>query len=348
MACGLLGRHWGIRTDMRIVVTGASGNVGSAVVRAAVGSGAEVIGVVRRTPTERAAPAGTQWVRCDIGSLHADAVLRAAMEGADAVVHLAWAIQPSHDRRLLARTNVLGTTAVIEAAERAGVPHLVHASSVGVYSAGPKDRTVREDWPTDGIPTSSYSRDKVTAELLLDAASIPVVTRIRPALVVQRRAASELLRYFLPALARPLVKAKLPILPLPDRTVTQVVHADDVADAVLRILATRAPGAFNLAPEPPLRPDDLAAAFGGRRVPLPAKLLRAGASATWNTHLQPVDVGWVDLLLESPLLDSSRARDELGWAPRYDTHEALADVVAGLRAHAGDRSPLLRPLRLFA
>ncbi|WP_035857382.1 NAD-dependent epimerase/dehydratase family protein [Cryptosporangium arvum] len=333
---------------MRIVVTGASGNVGSAVVRAAVGSGAEVTGVVRRTPSERAAPAGTRWVRCDIGSVHADAVLRDAMEGADAVVHLAWAIQPSHDRRLLARTNVLGTRAVIRAAELAGVPHLVHASSVGVYSTGPKDRTVGEDWPTGGIATSSYSRDKVAAERLLDACSVPVVTRIRPALVVQRRAASELLRYFLPALARPLVKLTLPVLPLPDRTVTQVVHADDVADAVLRILAARAAGPFNLAPEPPLRPDDLARAFGGRRVPLPAAVLRAGAAASWSAHLQPVDVGWVDLLLGTPLLDSSRARDELGWVPRYDTHEALADVVAGLRDHSGDRSPLLRPLRLFA
>jgi UDP-glucose 4-epimerase len=144
------------------------------------------------------------------------------------------------------------------------------------------------------------------------------------------------------------VKLPLPILPLPGRTVTQVVHADDVADAVLRILAARAGGAFNLAPEPPLRPDDLAAAFGGRRVPLPGALLRAGASATWATHLQPVDAGWVDLLLGHPLLDSARARDELGWVPRYDTHAALADVVAGLRAHAGDRSPLLRPLRVFA
>jgi len=337
---------------MRIVVTGASGNVGSAVVRAALGSGTEVVGVARRVPPERSTPAGTHWVRCDVGAVNADAVLRDAMAGADAVVHLAWAIQPSHDRRRLIRTNLLGTAAVIAAAEEAGVPHLVHASSIGAYSVGPKDRTVGEDWPTDGVQTSHYSRDKVAAERLVDAAEqrgvLPLITRIRPALVVQRRAASELLRYFAPALARPLVRLPLPVLPLPGRAITQVVHADDVADAVLRILAARAGGAFNLAPEPPLRPEDLAAAFGGRRVPFPATVLRAAAAASWTARLQPVDAGWVDLLLGTPLLDSSRARDELGWVPRYDTHEALADVVAGLRAHDGDRSPLLRPLRLFA
>ncbi|GAA3397047.1 NAD-dependent epimerase/dehydratase family protein [Cryptosporangium minutisporangium] len=320
-------------------------------VRAAVGSGADVVGVARRIPPERSAPTGTRWVRCDVGARNADAVLRTAMEGADAVVHLAWAIQPSHDRRRLIRTNVLGTKAVLAAAEQAGVPHFVHASSIGVYSVGPKDRMVGEDWPTEGIRTSHYSRDKVAAERLVDAAErrgvLPVVTRIRPALVVQRKAASELLRYFAPALARPLVRAPLPVLPLPGRAVTQVVHADDVADGVLRILTVRAGGAFNLAPEPPLRPEDLAAAFGARRIPLPGAVLRAGAALTWTTRLQPVDAGWVDMLLGHPLLDSTRARDELGWTPRYRTTEALADVVAGLRAHAGGRGPLLRPLRVF-
>ncbi|TQS42183.1 NAD-dependent epimerase/dehydratase family protein [Cryptosporangium phraense] len=335
---------------MRIAVTGASGNVGSAVVRAALRSGAEVVGVVRRVPPDRAAPPGTQWVRCDIGAVDADASLRAAFTGADAVVHLAWAIQPSHDRRRLIRTNLLGTEAVIAAAEAAGVPHLVHASSVGAYSAGPKDRLVDESWPTDGIPSSSYSRDKVAAERLLDAAQnrLETVTRVRPALVVQKRAAAELLRYFLPAIARPVARVPLPLLPLPDRTVTQVVHADDVADAVLRILAARPGGAFNLAPADSLGPDALAAAFGGRRVPLPAGLLRTAATATWTTHLQPVDVGWVDMLLGHPLLDSSRARGELGWSPLHTAADALTDVIAGIRANAGDRSPLLRPLRIFS
>ncbi|MFI5956684.1 NAD-dependent epimerase/dehydratase family protein [Cryptosporangium sp. NPDC051539] len=336
---------------MRIAVTGASGNVGSAVVRAALRSGTEVVGIVRRVPPDRAAPPGTRWVACDVGSVQADATLRAAFANADAVVHLAWAIQPSHDRRRLIRTNLLGTEAVISAAAAAGVPHLVHASSVGAYSAGPKDRLVDESWATGGIPTSSYSRDKAAAERLLDAAErrgvLSTVTRIRPALVVQKRAAAELLRYFLPAPARPLARLRLPVLPLPDETVTQVVHADDVADAVLRILASRAGGAFNLAPAAPLTPDDLATAFGARRVRLPAGALRTAAAATWVTRLQPVDVGWVDMLLGHPLLDSARARGELGWTPLRTAAQALDDVIDGIRANAGDRSPLLRPLRLF-
>ena len=66
------------------------------------------------------------------------------------------------------RTNVVGTERVLAAASAAGVGALVCASSVGAYSPGPKDRQVDEGWPTHGVTTSSYSRDKAYQERLLD------------------------------------------------------------------------------------------------------------------------------------------------------------------------------------
>src|SRR5690349_10045185 len=142
---------------MRVVVTGASGNVGTALLRRLRReSGMEIVGVARRPPgPDGGAPyGGVSWVRCDVGAPDATDTLADAFRGADCVVHLAWQIQPSHDEGVLHRTNVDGSRAVVDAVVRAGVPGLVVASSVGVYAPGPKDTFVDEDWPTTGVRTS--------------------------------------------------------------------------------------------------------------------------------------------------------------------------------------------------
>ena len=150
---------------MRVVITGATGNVGTALVRALASDGSvdEIIGIARRP-----APPGypiTRFAQLDLSRGRP----RGAFAGADAVVHLAWEIQPSRDRARLWRTNVLGTRRVLDAVVATGVPRLVVASSIGVYSKGPKDRLVDESWPRSGIPSSTYSVHKAAAERLLDA-----------------------------------------------------------------------------------------------------------------------------------------------------------------------------------
>src|SRR6478672_11875442 len=123
---------------MRVVVVGASGNVGTALLRRFVDDGTvtSVVAVARRIPRwPPQTPYGVaSWVECDVAAPTAVDVLEPAFLGADAVVHLAWAIQPSHNRRRLHDVNVSGTRNVVDAARRAGVPHVVVASSVGAYS----------------------------------------------------------------------------------------------------------------------------------------------------------------------------------------------------------------------
>src|SRR5438067_1397793 len=135
---------------MRIVVTGATGNVGTSLLRVLGldGDVEEIVGIARRPP---ATPfPKTTWVRADVIS---DELVE-IFEGADAVVHLAWAMQPSHDEPALRAVNIGGSARVFDAVARAGVPTLVYASSVGAYSPGPKDEAVDESWPTDGVLTS--------------------------------------------------------------------------------------------------------------------------------------------------------------------------------------------------
>jgi nucleoside-diphosphate-sugar epimerase len=338
---------------MRIVVVGASGNLGTALLRrAAREQGADLVGVSRRRPTPGADPyAVAEWHTIDIGAKGATRRLGEVFAGADAVVHLGWALQPNRDEAAMAATNVHGTRAVLDAVGAAGVPHVLVASSVGAYSFGPKSTRVGEDWPTGGVQSSHYARHKAINERAMDAFERRqphvTVTRFRPGLVFQPDAAREIAKLF----AGPLVPVRLlgllrhlPVLPLPTSLVSQAVHADDVADAFWRAIERRAGGAFNLAAEPPLGPEQIAAALGvPHTVPLRRQVLRGVVDITWRLRLQATDPGWIDLSTSVPLMSTRRARTELGWAPAVSSTEALRSIV---EAFAGNRglapSPSLR------
>jgi len=327
---------------VRVVVTGASGNVGTAVLGAlaAEPSVSSVVAVARRLPDpERWSGLSVEWKAADVAASD----LAPVMDGADAVVHLAWLIQPSRRRSLMDRVNVEGTRRVLDAAVASACQKVVVASSVGAYSPGPKDRQVDESWPTGGIATSTYSVEKAKVERLLDRfeaehPSVSVV-RLRPALIFQREAASEIARLFLgplvpTAILRPGLLRVLPAVP---GLRTQVVHADDVADAYRRAVLSDVRGAFNVAADPVLDARMVAEAWKARTVPVPARLVRAAADVAWRLHLVPADAGWVDLGLETPLLDTGRARRELGWQPGRGALSVLEELLSGLVA--GDAVP---------
>jgi UDP-glucose 4-epimerase len=333
---------------MRIVVTGASGNVGTAVLRHLKADGHGLVGVSRRAPDRTCEPfAGVDWACVDLAGPNAQQILNRVFAGADAVVHLAWGFQPSHDIDYLERIGVGGTRAVVRAAHAAAVPHLVHMSSLGAYSPGPDDRWIDESWPTEGVLSLPYSRHKVAAERLLDEherehPDAPVIARMRPALVLQRDNGSALLRYFLPSYVPAAVLGHLPVLPVDRRLTVPAVHTEDVADAVVRVLQRRSAGPFNLMAEPVLTRDGIARVLRARPLHVPRLLLRGLAWATWRAHVQPVDPGWLDLAFAMPPMDTSRARRELGWAPSIPADVALKQAVEGMAGAANLPSPALR------
>jgi nucleoside-diphosphate-sugar epimerase len=330
---------------MRIVVTGATGNVGTSVVQALAQDPdvTEIVGIARRATDWR--PPKTRWVWADVERDD----LTDTYAGADAVIHLAWLIQPSRDLGELERVNVHGSRTVFETAARAGARALVHASSIGVYSPGPKHEAVDESWPRDGVGSSFYSRHKAASERILDdvEAAHPDlrVVRLRPALIFKREAGPEIRRLF----AGPLLPGRLadprliPLLPLPRRLVVQCVHTDDVAQAYRLAATTDARGAFNIAAEPVLDHPTLSRALSAKVVEIPERALRVAADLSWRARLQPSPAGWVDMGLAVPVMDTRRAREELGWAPRRDATDTLHELLAGLRDPIGAPTPPLEP-----
>ncbi|MFF4469931.1 SDR family oxidoreductase [Streptomyces sp. NPDC001599] len=333
-------------TGSRIVVTGATGNVGTSVVRLLsedpeVGS---VLGLARRIPGW--SPAKTEWAAVDLASEQSD--LTGHFAGADAVVHLAWAFQPTHDPATTWRTNVLGSIRVFEAVAAAGVPALVHASSVGAYSPGPKNHAVDESWPTHGWPDAAYCREKAYLERALDTferdhPGIRVV-RMRPAFLFKRESASEQRRIFggrfLPGpAARPEL---LPFLPDVPGLRVQALHTDDAAQAYrLAVRSADARGAFNLAAEPPVDAELLGELLGVRPVRLPRTAARSAIAAAWGMRLLPASPHLFDAVLRLPVMDCTRARVELGWRATRTATEVLEEFLRGLRQGAGaDTEPM--------
>jgi nucleoside-diphosphate-sugar epimerase len=326
---------------MRIVVTGATGNVGTSVVEAlgrdpGVDS---VLGLARREPDWRAPK--TEWAAADVVTDDLVPLFR----GADVVVHLAWAFHPTHDSAATWRTNVIGSTRVFDAVAAAGVPVLVYASSVGAYSPGPKDRAVDESWPTHGWPGASYTREKAYLERVLDAfeAAHPDrrVVRMRPGFIFKREAAQEQRRIFGGPLVPNLSARLLPVVPDVPGLRFQALHTDDVAEAYRLAALGDVRGPFNLAAEPVVGTAELAELVGARPVRVPSALVRGVIWAGWQLNLVPASPGLFDAVLRLPIMDTSRARRELGWSPTRSSLDALREFLDGLRAGAGLPTPPL-------
>jgi UDP-glucose 4-epimerase len=244
--------------------------------------------------------------------------------------------------------NVEGNSRLMRAVKEAGVPVLVYSSSVGVYSPGPKDRAVDESWPRDGVPTSYYARHKAEVERRLDRfeAENPDVrvVRIRPALVFKREAAQGIRRLFggpfVPTiLARP---SLINLIPEMEDLRGQVVHSYDVGDAFrLALVKDDVRGAFNVAAEPVLDAHEAGRILNARPLPVPSGAIRAGVELSWRLRLQPVTPGWLDMALNVPVMDTARARTELGWTPQRSAEDALLDLLEGLRTGADFPTPPL-------
>jgi nucleoside-diphosphate-sugar epimerase len=169
------------------------------------------------------------------------------------------------------------------------------------------------------------------------------VVRLRPGFIFKRESASEQRRLFIgPLLPNQLVRPGLvPIVPDLPGLRFQAVHTADIGEAYRLAALRNVRGPFNIAADPVVDAKLLADIFGARVVTVPRWPVRAAAWLAWQLHLVPASPYLLDAFLRLPIMDTNRARTELGWSPRYSSREALEEFLGGLRDGAGMSTPPL-------
>jgi UDP-glucose 4-epimerase len=330
---------------MKVVVFGATGNVGTSVVEALAADPAvtEILGLARRTPSSWQ-PAKTTFAAADVQSPE----VKEHLAGANAVVALAWAFQPTHRPLTTWESNVLGNINVLQAAADAGVPTVVYASSLAAYSPGPGHH-VDESWPTHSMPTAAYGREKAYLERYLDAYELRHpeirVVRMRTSFIFKRSSASEQRRIFAgPLIPRALLKpGRLPAVPLPAGLRFQAMHGDDAGEAYRLAVMSDARGAYNVAADPVIDGEALGELLQARALTVPKQAVAATMAGAWRLRLIPSPESLLKLFLSLPTLDTSRIRAELGWEPQRSGLDALREVIYAMAEGAGGPTPPLHP-----
>jgi len=328
----------------RVAVVGATGNIGTSVVRALSDDPGidEVLALSRRHPPVSSAK--VRWQRTDVRE--DDLVDR--FSSVDTVIHLGWLFQPTRNPLITWHNNVIGSIRVFDAAAAAGVRDLVHASSVAAYGPGRGTHPVTEQSPTHGWPTSAYSREKAYLERYLDAFELRHpeirVVRMRTAFCFQPRSAEEQRRLFAgPFVINRLVRPDLlPVLPVPKGLRFQSVHSADVGESYRLAVHSERGGAFNIAADPLIDATALGELLGTRTTTLPPRLVRRAVAAAWNLHLVPASPGLFATFMNLPVMDTGRARQELGWTPQHSSTTAVEEFLRGLREATGANTPPLR------
>lgn len=307
---------------MRVVVTGAAGRLAAVLLPRLLEDPRieQVVGIDRR-------PLALQHAK--LAPMRADVRtpgLTSALRGADALVHMAFVLmggglgRERHDRALVREINVEGSRRVFECAAAAGVPRLLFLSSAAVYGAWPDNPPlITEAAPLRPNPGFAYGEDKAAVEHWLDGFTFAhpglAVLRLRPHAILGPHA-HPFLRLLLRQPFYPAVPGPAPL--------TQCLWETDVAEAIALALDRGGPGAYNLAAQPALSLRDMLARRGRWRIALPLPLAAALHRLAWRLTPAVGEPGWVGAMRHSLALDTTRARTELGWQPRYALEDCLA------------------------
>ncbi len=331
-------------SDLVVAVTGPTGTFGFGVVPLLESEPriARVVGIARRP----FAPAQHGWTKMEYrqGDVRDRQALAQAFAGADVVVHLAFMITGTASAATIRAINIEGTLNAFAAARDAGAKRFVYASSVAAYGFHPDNPVgLKEDWPTRPAERLFYAREKAELEQLLaaeaQAASEPALYLLRPPIVLGPHAAGAKAalpesaaragRWMLELVKR--VPVPVPML-VPDAPL-QFIHEQDVGSALVRCVLAQGPaGAYNIAGDGVVTGADVARELGLAPIPIPARVVHTAARAAAalpRPPFTPPAADWIEAFSHPAIMDTVKAKQELGWRPRYTAIEALRDTLSG-------------------
>lgn len=336
---------------LTVAVTGPTGALGKALISALEKEESvdHVIGMARR-PFD---PKEFGWSKLEYiqGDVTDRSTVDKLVEGADVVVHLAFMILGDPEAARV--VNVDGSRNVFEAAFEGGVDRLVYTSSVAAYGFHEDNPDLLdEEVPPRGSPEHYYSTQKAVVEGLLQKMMQGHKTEVfvfRPCIVAGPNA-TELIEEIpyvkiaekVPDAIREIASSiplLRPVVPDPG-TPFQLVHEDDVADAlVIAIKGGVEPGTYNLAAEGDITASDVAHALGWYAIPIPEIAIDTTARIVSRMPYLPAQASWINAVRVPVLMDTTKAQRNLGWQPRYDALETLAETIQGAREKGLIRAP---------
>ena len=324
-------------SNLTVAVTGPTGTFGFGLMPLLQADEriARIVGIARR-PFDANEHGWTKMTYRQ-GDVRDRAALEEAFQGAEVVVHLAFMITGTASRETIRAINVEGTLNVFRAAAAAGARRFVYASSAAAYGFH-RDNPVgmTEDWPARPAAHLFYAKEKAEIEQLLEEEAVGHaglgVYLLRPPIVLGPHAvgAKDVVpKQLAPTLRRLrglIGRVPLPVIALP--VPIQFIHEEDVGQAfLLCIIGAGAPGVYNIAGDGVLSGAQLVRELGLTPIPAPAGLVRAAARGAAAVPFAPPFTEWAEALTQPSIMDSSKARQELGWRPRYSSLEALRDTL---------------------
>lgn len=316
---------------MRYLITGGSGYIGSRLVELlSQREEVERIVITDLRPPAVSRPK-TSFVQIDIRDREMRALLES--ERPDALVHLAFVLNPMRDEATMYDIDVNGTQNVLDAATSAGVQQLLVASSTTAYGAWPDNPVpLTEESPVRGMPNYEYARDKTEIDRMcqLWAARHPekIMTIVRPCIVFGPSVNNYIIRFW----------DNAPFIPLIDGVDSdlQYVHEDDVVDALTRLLTGRHGGIFNLTGDGTLNLSQSAQIAGLKTRRMPYVLYRRIAAAMWRMRVPRAEAppGQLDFTRYPWIASNEKIKRELDWTPRYTSAETFEIAIRARRAQS--------------
>jgi nucleoside-diphosphate-sugar epimerase len=202
---------------------------------------------------------------------------------------------------------------------------------------------MEEDWPVRPAARLFYAREKAEIENLLgdesDEAPKPALYLVRPPIVLGPNAMGA--KGSLPApvagagrrLLDALTRLPVPVPILAPNVPLQFIHEQDVGRALLKcVLGDGPPGAYNIAADDVLTGADIVRELGLAPLPVPSKLVHGAARAAAalpKPPFTPPAADWVEAASHPAIMDTTKAKQKLGWEPEYTAIEALRSTLQG-------------------